>query len=211
MYRVNQKPEKPQDQSGPGRRKVEQQRQSDLMNQIEEIILHEGFMDLNMAELASRLHCSKSTLYGVAGNKRDLVVAIVKRFFQQATAQIEEATSAETDCRRKIKVYLRGVGREMGRHTPQFYLDMAAYAPTAKVYAVNSAAAARRVQEIIDQGVVAGQFRAVDAAFASELMIMAIDGVRSGRLLERTGLRAGEAFAEIADIMLDGLQYKSGQ
>ena len=47
------------------------------MKQIEEIVLGEGFMDLNMDELASRLHCSKSTLYGVAGTKRDLVVATV--------------------------------------------------------------------------------------------------------------------------------------
>lgn len=166
-------------------------------------------MDLNMDDLASRLHCSKSTLYAVAGTKRDLVVATVKHFFENATGHIEEATSAEADCRRKVKVYLRGVGREMGRNSPQFYLDMMAYPPAAEVYAINSAAAARRVREIIDEGVVAGQFRAVDAAFASELVVLAIDGVQSGRLLGPTGLTAGEAFSEIADILLDGLQYQS--
>lgn len=208
MYPVTQQIEKPQDHSAAGRRKVDRQRRADLMKQIEEIVLREGFMDLNMDELASRLHCSKSTLYGVAGNKRDLVVAIVKHFFENATRRIEEATAAETDCRRKVKVYLRGVGREMGRNSPQFYLDMVAHAPAAKVYAINSAAAARRVREIIDQGVEAGQFRAVDAAFASELVVLAIDGVQSGRLLGPTGLTAGEAFAEIADILLDGLQYQ---
>jgi AcrR family transcriptional regulator len=206
---VTQQTEKPQYRSAAGRRKVDGQRRSDLMKQIEEIVLREGFMDLNMDELASRLHCSKSTLYSVAGTKRDLVVTTVKHFFENATRRIEEATSAETDCRRKVKVYLRGVGREMGRNSPQFYLDMIAYPQAAKVYAVNSAAAAGRVREIIDQGVVTGQFRAVDAAFASELVVLAIDGVQSGRLLGPTGLTAGEAFAEIADILLDGLQYQS--
>ncbi len=162
-----------------------------------------------MDDLAARLHCSKSTLYSVAGTKQDLVSSVVKRFFELATSRIEEATAAESDFRRKVKVYLRGVGREMGRHSPAFYEDMVAYEPAAGIYAVNSAAAARRVREIIDSGVEAGQFRAVDAAFASELIVLAIDGVRSGRLLARTGLTAGEAFGEIADILLDGLQYQS--
>ncbi|WP_206073980.1 TetR/AcrR family transcriptional regulator [Pseudarthrobacter sp. AG30] len=206
---MTQQTEKPQQQAMVGRRRVDRQRQSELMTQIEEIVLREGFLDLNMDELTSRLHCSKSTLYGVAGNKQTLVVKTVKHFFENATRRIEEATTAETDCRRKVKVYLRGVGREMGRNSTQFYLDMVTYPPAAEVYAVNSAAAARRVREIIDQGVKSGQFRAVDAAFASELVVLAIDGVQSGRLLAPTGLTAGEAFAEIADILLDGLQYQS--
>jgi AcrR family transcriptional regulator len=203
-----QQTQKPRHQTPASRRKVDRQRQSELLGQIEEMMLREGFMELNMDELASRLHCSKSTLYGVAGTKQELVVKTVKHFFENATHRIEDATSAEADCRRKVKVYLRGVGREMGRNSAQFYRDMVAYPPAAKVYAINSAAAARRVREIIDHGVVSGHFRAVDAALASELVVLAIDGVQSGRLLGPTGLTAGEAYAEIADILLDGLQYQ---
>jgi AcrR family transcriptional regulator len=195
--------------SSSGRRRVDRQRSAELWEQIDAIVLREGFVDLNMDDLAARLHCSKSTLYSVAGTKQDLVRSVVKRFFELATARIEESTAAEPDFRRKVKVYLRGVGREMGRHSPAFYDDMVADQHAADIYSVNSAAAARRVKEIIDSGVRAGQFRAVDAAFASELVVLAIDGVRSGRLLRRTGLTAGEAFGEIADILLDGLQYQA--
>lgn len=191
-----------------GRRKVDRQRRSELLAQIEQILLQEGFAKLSMDDLAGRLRCSKSTLYGVGGSKNDLVSLVVKRFFEGATARIEEETAAESDYRRKIKVYLHGVGREMGRHSAAFYDDMATYRAAAEIYALNSAAAARRVHEIIEDGVQAGQFRGVDAALASELVVLAIDGVRSGRLLRRTGLTAGQAFAEIGDILLDGLQYQ---
>ena len=192
-----------------GRRKVDEQRRSDLLAQIEAILLEEGFAKLSMDELATRLRCSKSTLYGVGGSKNDLVSLVVKRFFESATASIEEETAAESDHRRKIKFYLHGVGREMGRHSAAFYDDMVTYRAAADIYALNSAAAARRVHEMIEDGVRAGQFRGVDAALASELVVLAIDGVRSGRLLRRTGLTAGQAFAEIGDILLDGLQYQS--
>ncbi len=191
-----------------GRRKVDRQRQAELLTKIERILLDEGFADLSMDELAGCLHCSKSTLYGVGGPKNELVSLVVKRFFEGATARIEKATAAESDYRRKVKVYLHGVGREMGRHSAAFYNDLVTYRPAAEIYALNSAAAARRVHEIIEDGVRAGQFRAVDAALASELVVLAIDGVRSGRLLRRTGLTAGQAFAEIGDILLDGLQYQ---
>jgi AcrR family transcriptional regulator len=188
---------------------VDRSRSTQLWEQIEAVVLKEGFVDLNMDDLASRLRCSKSTLYSVAGNKQALVSSVVKRFFERATVRIEEATGAEDDFRRKIKVYLRGVGREMALHSPSFYEDMVSYGPATDIYALNSAAAAHRVREIIDAGVEAGQFRDVDAAFASELIVLSIDGVQSGRLLRRTGLTAGEAFSEIADIVLDGLQYQS--
>ncbi|WP_427132210.1 hypothetical protein [Pseudarthrobacter sp. S9] len=81
--------------------------------------------------------------------------------------------------------------------------------PAAKLYQVNSATAARRVREIIDKGLEAGQFSAVDSPFASGLVVLAIDGVQSRRLLGPTGLTTGEAFDEIANILLDGLQCQS--
>lgn len=188
------------------RRQPVSPRREEILERVESIMLHDGFADLTMDSLASRLHCSKSTLYAVARGKRELVRLVVRRFFEQATRDIEAETTMESDHRRKIKVYLRGVGRHMSKHSSAFYADMVAYRPAAEIYTLNSHAAARRVRTLIEAGVAAGQFRAVDASFAAEVVVLSIEGVRSGRLLERTGLTAGEAFAEIGDLILDGLR-----
>jgi hypothetical protein len=45
----------------------------------------------------------------------------------------------------------------------------------------------------------------LDGRFAGEVIALAIDGVLSGRLLRTTGLTAGQAYAEMADLMLGGL------
>ncbi|WP_395986690.1 hypothetical protein [Actinomadura sp. 9N407] len=66
---------------------------------------------------------------------------------------------------------------------------------------MDSAAAARRVHEIIEGGVRPGRFRAVDAALASTFAVFARIVSCGGR-----GLTAGQAFAEIGDILLDRLQ-----
>jgi hypothetical protein len=93
----------------------------------------------------------------------------------------------------------------MRRHSPAFYDDMVSYAPTARVYRRNSDAAARRVRELIDEGIRAGVFRELNGTFAAQVTAVAIDALQSGVLLRSTGLSAGDAFSELGDLLLDGL------
>lgn len=168
-------------------------------------MLAEGFLALSMDDLAYRLHCSKATLYSVAGTKEHLVVALTKEFFRQATEQIEQAVADVADPRLRIPTYLSMVGRAMSRCSTRFYADMIGLRSTASIYRTNSAAAARRVQELIADGVREGALRPIDGNFAGQLVAMAIEGVQSGVLLRSSGLSAGEAYAEMADLLLHGL------
>lgn len=189
----------------PRRRLVGNDRVEELLRQASDIVLTEGFTSVTMDELAQRLGCSKATLYSVAGSKEQLVQAITRRFFIEAAAEIEAKVDAESDSRQRIRTYLSGVGAAMRRHSPAFYDDMVSYAPTARLYRRNSDAAARRVHELIDEGVRAGDFRNLNGTFAAHVVAVAIDALQSGLLLESTGLAAGDAFSELGDLLLDGL------
>jgi len=192
------------------RRRVDQGRRSELLVALEDLLLREGFTNLTVDDMARRLRCSKATLYSVASSKEQLVIALTKHFFRQATEDIEQAVGAVEDPRLRISTYLAGVGTAMSRCSPVFYADMVSYAPTADVYAANSDAAARRVRELIDSGVRAGTLRAVDGTFAGQLVALAIEGIQSGALLSPTGLSAGQAYTEMADLLLHGLNATPG-
>src|SRR3954468_4513287 len=192
------------------RRRVDLERRAELLGALEELLLSEGFTTLTVDDMARRLHCSKATLYSVASSKEQLVIALTKHFFRQATEEIERAVDAVADPRLRISTYLAGVGTAMSRCSPAFYADMVSYAPTAAVYAANSDAAARRVRELIDSGVRAGTLRAVDGTFAGQLVALAIEGIQSGALLSPTGLSAGQAYTEMADLLLHGLSATLG-
>ncbi|WP_024799693.1 TetR/AcrR family transcriptional regulator [Nocardia sp. BMG51109] len=189
----------------PRRRAVAGDRVEELLRQAGDIVLSEGFTSVTMDELAQRLGCSKATLYSVAGSKEQLVQAITRRFFLGAAEEIEDKVAAETDPRQRIRTYLSGVGTAMHRHSPAFYDDMVSYAPTARIYRRNSDAAARRVHELIDEGVRAGAFRNLNGTFAAHVVAVAIDALQSGALLDATGLSPGDAFTELGDLLLDGL------
>ncbi|MGY1901100.1 TetR/AcrR family transcriptional regulator [Nocardia gipuzkoensis] len=191
--------------SSPRRRRVDTARHEELLAQAADIVLAEGFTSVTMDELAQRLACSKATLYSLAGTKEQLVQTITRRFFSTAADEIERTVVAESSHRQRIRTYLAGVGAAMRRHSPAFYDDMISYEPTARIYRKNSEAAARRVHELIDDGVRAGTFRDVNGTFAAQVVAVTIDAIQSGALLPTTGLSPGDAFSELGDLLLDGL------
>lgn len=186
-------------------RRMPEARREELLQRLEDLILVEGFAHLTVDDVASRLQCSKSTLYGIAASKEQLVAAAVRHFFREATERIEGKVAPITDPAQRIATYLAGVGTEMRRMSPQCYGDMVSSAPTAEIYAKNSLAAARRVGEFIQTGIAAGAFRAVNAEFVGASVSLLIDGIQHGELLERTGLSSGDAFTELANLVLDAL------
>lgn len=193
----------------PRRRRVDVARREDLVQRIEDIFLAEGFMSVTMAELTERLRCSKATLYSVAPTKEQLVILATKRFFGSSAEAIELEVAAQQDPRIRITTYLGGVAEAMRRNSREFYADMIAFEPTAEIYRRNTATAAERVRELIDEGIDSGVFGAADGMFASQLVALAIEGVQSGVLLDRTGLSAADAFAELGHLLLNGLLHQS--
>lgn len=187
------------------RRRGRSNRRNELIDQMQTWFLAEGFSGLTVDDLCARLHCSKTTLYTVAGSREQIVQTVVRHFFAESAAAIEAEVLLYSDPSDRIVTYLAGVGRAMSRNSPDFYLDMVSYQPTAAIYRVNSDAAARRVRELIDEGVSTGAFTPGYANFASHAVAILIDGVQSGRLLEATGLSAGEAFTDLGEILINGL------
>ncbi|MFI6451872.1 TetR/AcrR family transcriptional regulator [Streptosporangium amethystogenes] len=195
---------------GPSRkRKVDSDRQEELLRRLQDVLLTEGFAGLTVDNLAARLQCSKSTLYAIASSKESLVVKVLKQFFRVAAERVEARVAHIVSPPERIATYLTAVGAEMRRMSPACYADMVSQDSTRGLYALNSAAAARRVREFIQQGVGEGAFRSVHARFVGEAVSLLIEGIQHGELLARTNLSSGDAFTELGDIVLAALTNKT--
>jgi AcrR family transcriptional regulator len=184
-------------------------RRSQLIDELEGIFLAEGFSGLTIDDLCKRLHCSKTTLYTVASSREQIIQKVTRHFFERSTAGIELQIANTPDPAERIVRYLAGIGTEMRRNSRSFYVDMVSYEPTAEIYRLNTRAAARKVQGMIEEGVGAGVFRPADAALAGQALSLLIDGVQSGELLDATGLTAGEAFTELGELLIHGLTARA--
>ncbi|MEU8520029.1 TetR/AcrR family transcriptional regulator [Streptomyces sp. NBC_01216] len=180
-------------------------RRSALFEQLVALLVGEGFARLTLDDLAARLHCSKRTLYGLAGSKEQLVRAAVVHFFRRATTRVEAVLAAETDPARRLAAYLRAVSAELAPVSPRFFDDVAAFGPAAEVYERNTRAAAGRVQQLIEEGVRAGVFREVHVTFAADVIASVMVRIQQRQVAAATGLADAEAYEHLAELLLNGL------
>ncbi|MBB3038462.1 TetR/AcrR family transcriptional regulator [Hoyosella altamirensis] len=180
-------------------------RRSELFDELLALFLAEGFAHLTLDEIAGRLRCSKSTLYTLAGSKEQLVRAVTVHYFRGATDSIEAQITGVRGARDRIVAYLSGVGAVLTPASDQFMADLDAFAPAREVYERNTRIAARRVQALITEGVTAGEFRDVHAAFAADLVATMMVRIQQGGVREATGLDDARAYRELASILTAGI------
>ncbi|WP_249010351.1 TetR/AcrR family transcriptional regulator [Conexibacter sp. DBS9H8] len=180
-------------------------RQSDLLGHLLDLFLAEGFAGFTLADLADRLHCSKSTLYGLGHSKESLTVNVVVAFFRQATEAVEAATAAQSTPPDRLVAYLRAVAKALRPASAVFMADLAAHPGTAAVYQQNTELAARRVGELIEEGITGGAFRPVHGALVADVAAATMRRIQTGALGSATGMGDADAYDALADLILHGV------
>lgn len=181
-------------------------RRTRLFDDLLALFLAEGFSQFTLDDIAAALHCSKSTLYTLAASKDDLVRRVTVHFFKRATAAVEATLARSDDPRQRVAAYLTAVGVELAVASEVFMADLNAFPPAREVYEANTAAAAARVRQLIEEGVDAGAFRAVNASFAGELIATMMVRIQQRDVGKATGLSDAEAYTELATLLTNGLR-----
>jgi AcrR family transcriptional regulator len=180
-------------------------RQAELLDQLEQLFLAEGFSRFTLDDLAVRLHCSKSTLYALAESKEQLAHRVIKHFFRKATAAVEAHTVTEQDPALRVTAYLTAVAQALAPAGPAFHHDLDGFAPGREVYERNTALAADRVRELIADGVAQGRFREVHPALVADTVTTLMFRIGRGDTARATGLDDAAAYRELAALLLHGI------
>lgn len=181
-------------------------RRTELLDALVDLLLAEGFASFTLDDLAARLHCSKRTLYALAGSKEQLVRAAVVHFFRTATVAVEQATATVSDPAARIAAYLSAVADALRPASPAFIDDVAAFAPAAEIYERNTRAAAARIRAFVDDGVAAGAFRDVHTGFVADVVASTMVRIQRREVAAATGLSDAEAYTELAALVTTGLR-----
>lgn len=186
-----------------GRRRTA--RQLDLLDRLVALMAAEGFAAFTLDDLAERLRCSKTTLYALASSKQELVVEVAKQYFRTAVADVEAKVAAVDDPAGRVVAYLEAVAAQLQPLSREFMEDLSDFTPAAEVYRRNTAAAANRTRELIAEGIEAGAFRAVNAAFVAEMVAATMFGIQRGEMFQRLEMSDSEAYAELASLVVHAL------
>lgn len=180
-------------------------RQGELFDQLVALFLAEGFADLTIDAIAARLRCSKTTLYALAGSRDELVRAVVGHFFRGATERAEARLAGGAGDRERVVAYLQAVATELEPASPAFFDDIAASPAAREVYERNTRAAARRMEQLVADGVASGAFRPVHVGFVADVLTAAMVRIQQRQVVAATGLEDAQAYSELAALVVRGL------
>lgn len=181
-------------------------RQQDLLGRLVTLMTGEGFSRFTLEDIALRMRCSKTTLYSLAASKQELVVEVVKEYFRNSVPRVEESVAGVEDPADRVTAYLLAVADYLGPLSRDFMDDLATFGPAAEVYRTNTEAAANRIRDLIADGIEAGAFREVNAAFAAEMVAATMFEIQRGEMFARLEMSDAEAYTELASLVVHALR-----
>ena len=184
---------------------LESVRERELLDQIEGIILAEGFQHLRVGGLASRLHCSRTTLYLLAPSKDELVLRVISRWADAGVADAEAKSVAGESAAEKVLVYIDTVRVWLDQASPEFWRDLDAREPARRMWDDICARAADSVRGYLDAGIEDGSIRPLNSVYVATVIWLAARATRDTDLLDRAGLTSSGVLGELGRFLRSGL------
>jgi AcrR family transcriptional regulator len=195
---------------GRGPRREWEDRERNLLDELEKLILAEGFTSLRLEDIAARLNVSRSTLYRLAPSKRALVELVIDRMFRHMGKRAREAVEEASDPASRLAAYLGTGTATMRTGCLSFNRDLEANAGTRAIYDRHQEIGMKTLAELIDEGVRDGQFRQVPAAFVMQVADAAHARLRDPVVLESLGMSHAEAIDGLIGMLLEGIAGDAG-
>jgi len=173
-------------------------------------MLAEGFSSWRVGQLASRLNCSRSTLYKLAPSKEALVLLLIDTYVSAALLQAKSEGDSADQPAAAIIAFTEAVNREQKRGSMRFWGDVGAWAQADALVQRHSLTAVGGVRGYLDEGVLSGEFRPANTEFLAHIIWQATRQTRDPVLLDGCGIDAGEAMQELGRFIVYGMGWTRG-
>jgi AcrR family transcriptional regulator len=180
-------------------------RTSRLLDDLESIVLHEGFLHLRTDDLAKRLRCSKRTLYRLARTREELFELVIEKWLTRIREDGLQAIRSAKDVHSAVTGYLNAAVRDTRDASPTFVRDLARFPAGTRRLMLHQKKRIAGLEKLIDEGVRTGVFRGVHARLVAEVLLVAVARIVDPDLLSGCDLTMSQAFGELYDIFEYGL------
>ena len=145
-------------------------RQLEVLDELEEKLLHEGLADLTMAQIAALVGCSLRTLYGIAPSKDELLLTVVDRRLYRIGRTAIAALDASMPPIDALRTYLRAANEAVQPEAVAMSADLANVAGARRLFDAHEAYLIAVTQSLLDRAVSDGQIGPVDTASIAHVL-----------------------------------------
>jgi AcrR family transcriptional regulator len=180
-------------------------RQRELLDALETMIVDDGFASLTVGEMAARLKCSRSTLYDLAPSKDELVLIVVDRRLRRIGRIKQERLDQIDDYADKIKMVISGKFLELRETQLRFMEDVAKTPAVQRLIADHFRYGVLQLREVIEDGIAVGRFRPLHSLVVAEVIDAALERIQRPDLLRDSGMTWDGATIELMELLCAGL------
>jgi len=194
---------------------VSDERKSQILNAAEGIFTKKGFDEARMDDIAVKTGLSKGTLYLYFKSKDDLIIAILDRIFQREFRQLENLQQGELSATETIWKLTEMLTKDiMGilRLVPIVYEFLALAFRNKYVQQALKKYINRYLDilvPIIEHGIEAGEFRALDAREVAVAMGAMIEGTLLLWVYDKSLVEPDYHIRSGMKLLLEGVQVRT--
>lgn len=182
-------------------------RSDELLDELQSIILAEGFSKLRIGPLATRLHCSRTTLYRLAPTKSGLVLLVLDRL---SDASYRDATAAASapglSAAEQFAAHVAVAAQYYGSGSPAFWRDVNTWPPAHELLDAKIERGVSRMREYIEEGIASGELRPLNAEFTARIIASGARIANDPEVLRRSGLTPDAAVRQLGDMIVGALK-----
>jgi AcrR family transcriptional regulator len=183
-------------------------RQTRLLDELERLFFEEGFLHFRVEDLARRLRCSKHAFYALAPGRDQLFELVIERFLARVLAAGKKAAKDAPNIATAISAYLDVCVSATRDNSVQFVKDLTEFAPARRMVRALQRQRANGLEQIIADGIKAGEFLEVPPRFVAELVLLVIGGIVDPNFLKSCDVSLTKAYESFYRILIQGLQNK---
>ncbi|MDZ4168684.1 MAG: TetR/AcrR family transcriptional regulator [Coriobacteriia bacterium] len=181
-------------------------RREQLLDELEALILREGFAHLKVGALAEELRCSRSTLYKLAPDKRSLIVLVLDRWVDHSIAYASSEASRVEGAAERVLRFCAVIDRARAGVSPQAWHDAMTQPLGQEVFGRGYKKGTEALKLLLDEGVASGDFHKANTPFIAHSLWMAGRGMQDPETLERLGVSRAEAADELTRFVVEGMR-----
>ena len=180
-------------------------RQREILDELGRIF-DKGFVDVTMAELASRLNCSLRTLYGLADGRNELVLMVVDRNLRKIGRAARRAITDDMTAMEAVRSYLAAATVAVQDTTQEFADDMASIGEGLALNAAHSGYIIDVTRTLLDVAVEHGEIEPVDTAAVARMIAGLGSEFSQPDVMPTLASSPKDAADAMVDVVLAGLE-----
>jgi AcrR family transcriptional regulator len=167
-----------------------------LLKDLDVLAASEGFLHLNMGQIASRLRCSKASLYRLAPGLEELFELVIKLRFARVFDAGERQCADAVTWTDKLVAHLDSLVTEQSKLSYEYMRDLYAFSRTASLMKSYEARGEGELRRLLQGGIDAGEFQRVNPGLAAQMLRTTISRICQPDFYATTGLPTTEGLPE---------------